>query len=1128
MSHSPTTATIPNGTAARPDHDVFLSYHGDDRTVVLGFKGALADRGISSFLDRHDLTPGLPWPEGLERALGRARAVLVFVGRGVEGEPLGPWQRREVWFALDRQAAEQQAGRSFPVIPVLLPGARVETGFLFLNTWIDLRDGVDDRSASEAVLRAIRGEKTPTVAPRLSDICPYRALNLFREEDAPFYFGREAFSQALLDRISGLPLVALIGASGSGKSSVVQAGLLPLLRRQRPPNPAWDSLLMRPGDRPFQRLSATLVPLLEPQLGEVEQLAEARRLAGHLGDASVMLADVVDRILVKSSGTDRLLLVIDQFEELFTLTPDKARAGFVSMLLAAVNESPLVIVLTLRSDFYGQAIDLDRSLSNLLQDGLVNLGPMTRDELHRAIESPAARLGVAFEPGLTDRILDHVAGEPGALPLLEFALTRLWEKRTGATISHAEYEAIGEVYGAVSARADNLLGSLPKSEQEAALDLMTRLVRVSAPGGRGADTRQRVELDSLTGPELAVAKPFVDARLLVLDRGEEGGQRTIEIAHEALIGAWPKLRERVDRQRDFLLWRQRLTLNMQQWIENHRSRSALLRGPMLREARQRVRQFRNQLSPDERDFLARSSRRWRHSRILRYGGLGVLLLAVIAVAGLKLWSSSNGASVMAAAILHGPLSWERASPSRRTGWLHAMDTAGRVAQIGDTLLNIPGSVPRLEVLMYGALFFHEQGRQEETRRLAERALALSTEVVDFRTSVAPVGRMAMVMHAAERHEQARQFAEQALSLAEAVDDTYGRAQLMAGLALTLGHLGLDELCERAITAALTAADSVEQDPRFGVYVRGAVAPALALLDRLPEALESTRDSSTIGFRSVLTQALVDRDRLSAAMDFALGTEDAYSLAIASSALLADGRMEAARETGWAAFEQLARIPIPPGLRGRLQALLLERVLLRIFAAQELLDLVTGLGQPGALTALATTLARRGETETALTAAGALRDLALPLPDGPQRYQLMGAYARVLAISGRPAEANGIATTLPVHTNRASALAAVALGYLEKGDTSAAASTLAEADKLLDHMDDMEARSNAAGMLAQVRVRLGDYELALSDRDIMSDDDFLAVVTLVITDSAVRPNPGLKAAFAALPFEGMGRYGFHWP
>ena len=224
-----------------------------------------------------------------------------------------------MWFTLDRQVREEKQGRSFPVIPVLLPGADLTPSFLFSNTWIDLRGGVDGALATEslnAFERAITATG-PVLASveRAALLCPYRGLEAFREEDAAFFAGRATFAIDLLNFTLGKNLVAVVGPSGSGKTSVVQAGLVPMLRRRLPPATTWDVVIFTPGNDPFHRLASALIPLLEPGRSETDRLAEAQKLGDGLTAANIKLEAVINRVIKKSNGTGRLLIVADQLEE---------------------------------------------------------------------------------------------------------------------------------------------------------------------------------------------------------------------------------------------------------------------------------------------------------------------------------------------------------------------------------------------------------------------------------------------------------------------------------------------------------------------------------------------------------------------------------------------------------------------------------------------------------------------------------------------------------------------------------------------------------------------------------------------------------------------------------------------
>jgi energy-coupling factor transporter ATP-binding protein EcfA2 len=463
--------------------DVFLSYNSQDHVAVEAGARRLSAYGLTVFLDRWYLLPGRPWPRALEEILDACHSICIFLGP----HGMGRWQQREKALALDRQTRDP----AFPVIPVLLPGADPALGFLSLNTWVDLRGGLDNPLALEILSGAVQGrppgpDLRQRVSATLASVCPYRGLRFFREEDTPFFFGQDAFVERLAGAVERRALVGVVGASGSGKSSVVLAGLVPHLRRGAR-GPVWDAIAMVPGDRPLRNLAGALLPLLEPELTETDQLAERRKLAEFLASEPDALRDVVGRILQKQPGTDRLLLVVDQWEELYTLARhEQEQRRFQEALLDAVAVAPLTVVLTLRGDFYGRALAY-RPLSDRLQDAVVNLGPMTEPELQQAIEAPARKVGLTFEPGLVTRLLHDVKEQPGSLPLLEFVLTELWQERQGGQLSHEAYERIGGLQGAIARRAEEVFTALTVAEQQTARRVFLQLVHV----GEGTETTRR-------------------------------------------------------------------------------------------------------------------------------------------------------------------------------------------------------------------------------------------------------------------------------------------------------------------------------------------------------------------------------------------------------------------------------------------------------------------------------------------------------------------------------------------------------------------------------------------------------------------------------------------------------------
>lgn len=630
-------------------YDVFFSYHSQDREVVEAVARALQERGLRVFLDRWYLLPGRPWPQALEEALRSCRAVAVFLGR----HGTGRWQQREKDLALDRQARDSL----FPVIPVLLAQGEAALGFLGLNTWVDLSREPDDPVAMEILASAVRGEPPgPDLRERiqatLAAICPYRGLRHFREEDSAFFFGRDTFTEELVRAVERQTVrrpsfVALVGASGCGKSSVARAGLLPRLRREGW-GQVWDVVTLVPGDRPMQALAAAMIPILESEMTETDRLREVAKLGRSLAEGEVALRDVVTRALEKQPGTDRLLLLADQWEELYTLCPDESmRNRFTDQLLEAAAAGSLTVVLTLRGDFFGHALSY-RPLADALKNAVVNVGPMTLEELKRAIAGPAEKVGLSFEPGLVERILNDVREEPGNLPLLEFVLTELWGKRQGSRLLHEAYESMGGVQGAIACRAEELFSRLTDPERKAVRGVFVQLVKA----GEGVEvTRRRVAVNQVPESAQPLVNRLADARLLVTGLDAATGVETVEVAHEALIRSWGRLRGWVDEDREFLLWSQRLDVAVEQWERSDHDTATLLRGAPLVEAERWLTQRPQDLPAGEQDFInesmaAREHERAARERTKRWVTMGsiaasLVFLALAGIAGVQ-WRRADG------------------------------------------------------------------------------------------------------------------------------------------------------------------------------------------------------------------------------------------------------------------------------------------------------------------------------------------------------------------------------------------------------------------------------------------------------------------------------------------------------
>ncbi len=479
--------------------------------------------------------------------------------------------------------------------------------------------------------------------------CPYRGLYHFSPNDAEYFFGRNIFVETLFEATQTRNFIPVLGGSGSGKSSVVFAGLVPRLEQEG----NWKFTYFRPGSDPFHSLALALVPLYATDLDETEQIAQTRKLAGYLNNKTVLLSDVFAKIQ-QNHFEHRLLLIADQFEEIYTQCSDRAvRRRFLDCLLPSFQASNseassfTVLITTMRADFLANALAYC-PFADMLKNSDIKLGAMSREELNEVIEKPAAKLEVTFEAGLLERILNDVEDEPGNLPLLEFALTELWKKRTGKQLTHDGYEAIGQVKGALADYADVKYKNLTTEEKEQARCIFIQLV---SPGEGTKNIRRRTNLPEL-GEEnwnLITRKDgLADSRLVVTSR-DDTGQETVEVVHEVLIQNWGKLNKWMETDRTFRVWQQELRITIRQWENSQRDESTLLRGVPLAKAEDWQKQRSVELSENEKAFIEtsvslRNREKTERDRRQKYTFLGLLSFSAIisifaVIAG---WQWQNG------------------------------------------------------------------------------------------------------------------------------------------------------------------------------------------------------------------------------------------------------------------------------------------------------------------------------------------------------------------------------------------------------------------------------------------------------------------------------------------------------
>lgn len=397
---------------------------------------------------------------------------------------------------------------------------------------------------------------------------PFKGLAYYTEADAGIFFGREAMTRKLTGRLLDTRFLVLVGASGSGKSSLLRAGVVPALRRQN-----WLIHTLTPSAHPIRQLANSLTR-------DDDALAAAGELNDALTHNPQTLAQAADKLATRHSAS-RLLLLVDQFEELFTLCKEEAqRRAFLDCLLqAAEAQGAATILVGLRADFYDRCLQYE-GLRAVMEAQQVTLGQMTAEELLQVVAEPAKRGGWQFVDGLVEQILEDVGREPGRLPLLSHALRETWERRRGTVMTLAGYRAAGGVEGAIAQTAEDTLDDLPPDRRRLVQNIFLSLTEL---GAGVEDTRRIVSVEDLQrlGAEnevQGVLDRLVRARLVTVDNN------SVEVAHEALIRRWPRLRQWLDENRERLRFERQLLQDAREWEALERDPGALYRGARLAQA----------------------------------------------------------------------------------------------------------------------------------------------------------------------------------------------------------------------------------------------------------------------------------------------------------------------------------------------------------------------------------------------------------------------------------------------------------------------------------------------------------------------------------------------------------------
>ncbi|MFA4829633.1 MAG: PAS domain S-box protein [Thermodesulfovibrionales bacterium] len=607
------------------DFLLFISHAAEDSTDAKELARKLREAGVNVWIDVDNLTPGVLWQVEIEDALKNASAFLVYIGKsGVTG-----WVDREIRYALSRNTKDG----SFRIIPVLGPNApdfELLPPFLIQHQAIDLRLGIKGGKEIRKLLEVILGKPPEVVSVLKKDESPFIGLFSFKEETAHLFFGRDKEIDELSRKVYTKKFLAVTGDSGSGKSSLIRAGLIPALRRgiheSSIEQKGWYIIVIRPGNDPLSQLALGLLEL-DTSLKGAEKL-------GFIKESIKTLQGETDGLIkvIASLGPfeKKILIVVDQLEELFTLLPGNdnrnKRLHFIDLLINASNfegeKLNIHIILILRADFYGHCWE-HGSLPLYISKNQFAVTKMSKEAFKLAIEEPTALSLCKFEPGLVETILEDIGEEPGNLPLLQHAMHLLWQKRHINTLTHDAYKEIGKIHGAIATHAEKVFDEvLDEPQKEIAKKIFIRLTQL---GEETKDTRRRVSLKDLIPKEDAnnTTTKAIDilsseeSRLLTVsselsvsdyatNKSLSEEETFVEVSHEALISNWPRLKDWLHENRSLNLLRQKITQACNEWIKSNNDESLLWPHGKLSDARRLLDKHYDLLNSNEIEYITKS------------------------------------------------------------------------------------------------------------------------------------------------------------------------------------------------------------------------------------------------------------------------------------------------------------------------------------------------------------------------------------------------------------------------------------------------------------------------------------------------------------------------------------------
>lgn len=590
---------------------VFISYSRRNRNFAERLARDLSDAGMDVWVDWRQIHAGEFWQEEIFRGIERADILIACLSPdAVKSE----WCQREINIAYERGKV---------ILPVMVIEAFQELSqteplkWMLNRHWIHFEGRYQE--AFQELLESLPGKRAVGAYDHI-DVSkipnPFKGLEAFQQTDAQFFFGREKLIEKSLDRLRQnrpVRFLGVVGASGSGKSSLVRAGVIPALRRgdALPGSDEWRVVIFTPGETPVDALAQRLSPLVEHR--ETDAIANMLHQKIESIDALIEEAlgvppggrpplagkgaAVAEPTVTMAPPTARLLLVVDQFEEVFTRAGENERALFLKIMerIATVPGGRGIVLITMRADFFDRVGRYPELAELFEQENMVIVTDMTAPELLRSIEGPAKAVGLVYDEGLPQRILDDVRRQPGSLPLLQYALKALYERREGNRLTTAAYEAIGGVRRALATHAENIYVRLNSAQQAIMRRVLLRLIEISETG---EVTRRRVarsDLNFRDVPDEAVQDVIdlltsAESRLLIASReikassDETAPTIWIDVSHEALIREWDRFTGWVADNVENLRLGSEILQSANDWQQSNRDMAYLLTGNRLARA----------------------------------------------------------------------------------------------------------------------------------------------------------------------------------------------------------------------------------------------------------------------------------------------------------------------------------------------------------------------------------------------------------------------------------------------------------------------------------------------------------------------------------------------------------------